>query len=189
LNQAMKQRLVGAIVLGCLAIIFLPILLDGEGLSPPEMNIVIPAAPTFPEPLELEPERPVILSDTPEILIETEEVVEVVDAIPVDSNDGSEVNNQTEELPALDSEGLPQAWSIRLGLFGESANADALVTELLRQGYRAYTDLMPTSQGELTAVLVGPVLTHSDAENLRTELSNSFNVDALIVDFAITGED
>ena len=49
----MKQRLVGAIVLGCLAIIFLPILLDGEGVSPPEMNIAIPTAPAFPEPLEV----------------------------------------------------------------------------------------------------------------------------------------
>ena len=130
MNQAMKQRLVGAIVLGCLAIIFLPILLDGEGVSTPEMNIVIPAAPAFPEPLEVEPQRPVVLSDTPDILIETEEPVEVVDAIPV--ND-TEAGNQ-QELPGLDAEGLPEAWSIRLGLFGETANADTLVNELLRQG-------------------------------------------------------
>jgi DedD protein len=181
----MKQRLVGAIVLGCLAIIFLPILLDGEGVSTPEMNIVIPAAPAFPEPLEVEPQRPVVLSDTPDILIETEEPVEVVDAIPV--ND-TEARNQ-QELPGLDAEGLPEAWSIRLGLFGETANADTLVNELLRQGYRAYTNLMSTSQGNLTAVLVGPVMTYTDAESLRTELSNNFNVDALIVDFSINGDD
>jgi len=189
LSQAMKQRLVGAIVLGCLAIIFLPILLDGEGVSPAEMNIVIPAAPAFPEPLVVEPQRPTVLSDTDDILIEPEsvieEAVEVVDAIAVNS-DINQVDNR--ELPILDAEGLPQAWSIRLGLFGDSANAETLIAELLNQGYRAYSDVAFTSQGELIAVLVGPVLTQSDAESLKTELSNSFNVEALIVDFRIDGE-
>ena len=180
----MKQRLVGAVVLGCLAIIFLPILLDGEGVTPLEMNIVIPAAPAFPEPLEVEPQRPTVLSDTAQILIESNESaviereVEIVDAIAVDS-----ATNQ--ELPVLDTEGLPQAWSIRLGLFGDGANAEALVTNLLTQDYRAYSDSMPTSQGELTAVFVGPVLTRNEAESLRDELSDNFNVDALIVDFGI----
>lgn len=182
----MKQRLVGAIVLGCLAIIFLPILLDGEGVSSLEMNIVIPAAPPFPEPLKLEPQRPVVLSDSDAINIEAEqdkEAVLVVDAIAVDISD---VNQElVDELPALNSVGLPQAWSIRLGLFGDSANAETLITELLSQDYRAYSDLLTTSQGELTAVLVGPVLTRTEAEALRSELSASFNLDALIVDFSI----
>lgn len=178
----MKQRLVGAIVLGCLAIIFLPILLDGEGVSPPEMNIVIPAAPAFPEPLELEPERPVIHSDTDTLSINNESGVPVVEAIPVDSGDAA---TDSESFPGLDIEGLPEAWSVRLGLFGESANAEALVADLLGQGYRAYSDSLSTSQGELTAVLVGPVITRDEAESLRNELSNSFNLDALIVEFSI----
>jgi DedD protein len=188
----MKQRLIGAIVLGCLAIIFLPILLDGEGVSPPEMNIVIPNAPTFPEPLEIEPQRPVVLSDTDGIFIEpqvpsvADEAVEVVDAIAVNTSREDQVN--IEELPMLDSEGLPQAWSVRLGLFGDGANAEALITDLLSQNYRAYTDSMPTSQGDLIAVFVGPVVTRNEAESLRVELSNSFNVDALIVDFGINEE-
>ena len=170
-------------MLGCLAIIFLPILLDGEGVSPPEMNIIIPAAPVFPEPLELEPQRPVVLSDTDELRLDSETAVVVVDAIAVDTN-GTEPEPSA-EFPELDLEGLPQAWSIRLGLFGDSANAETLIADLLNQGYRAYSDLLTTAQGELTAVLVGPVLTRVEAEALRSELSSSFNLDALIVDFNI----
>jgi DedD protein len=177
----MKQRLIGAIVLGCLAIIFLPILLDGEGVSPPEMNIIIPAPPTFPEPLELEPQRPAVLSDSEAIRIPSEAAVVVVDAVAV-SNAEQEL---AEEFPELDLEGLPQAWSVRLGLFGESVNAETLIAELLSEGYRAYSDLLSTSQGALTAVFVGPVLTSAEAEALRNELSTSFNMDALIVDFNI----
>ena len=80
---------------------------------------------------------------------------------------------------------MPQAWSVRLGLFGESVNAETLIAELLSEGYRAYSDLLSTSQGALTAVFVGPVLTRAEAEALRNELSTSFNLDALIVDFNI----
>lgn len=185
MNQAMKQRLVGAIVLGCLAIIFLPILLDGEGVSLPEMNIVIPNTPSFPEPLALEPERPVILSDTDNLRIDTESEsgVIVVDAIPVDVSEIEQ--NVSQQFPELDGNGLPQAWSVRMGLFGDRANAETLIAQLLGQGYRAYSDLLSTSQGELTAVLVGPVVTRAEAETLRNELSRAFNLDALIVDFNI----
>ncbi|MFL2840331.1 MAG: SPOR domain-containing protein [Pseudohongiellaceae bacterium] len=183
MSQATKQRLIGAIILGCIAVIFLPVLLDGEGLPPPQMNILIPTPPEFPLPLETESQRPIVLSDTDQILIELEESAEVIDSPAVSDNDFEQRNNQ--ELPILDSEGLPQSWSIRLGLFGDAANAETLITDLLSQDYRAYSDFIPTSQGDLTAVFVGPVLTLNEAESLRIELSNSFNVDALIVGFGI----
>lgn len=174
-------------MLGCLAVIFLPILLDGEGVSRSQLSIVIPAPPTFPLPLEIEAQRPIVLSDTDQILIELEGDVEIIDSFVGSDNDFEQANNQ--ELPILDSEGLPQSWSIRLGLFGEAANAETLITDLLSQDYRAYSDFMPTSQGDLTAVLVGPVLTREEAESLRIELSNSFDVDALIVGFGINERD
>ena len=184
MNKTMKQRLVGAIVFGCLAIIFLPILLDGEGVSPPEMNIIMPAAPPiFPEPLEVELQRPTIISDTAEILIESG--VNAGASAENDENTSNINQNTIADSPLLDAEGLPQAWSIRLGLFGDNVNAETLISELLEKDYRAYADSVITSQGELTAVLVGPVLTRFEAEALRAELSSSFNLEALIVDFSI----
>lgn len=175
----MKQRLVGAIVLGCLAIIFIPILLDGEGVSPPEMNTTIPVAPPFPEPLEVEAQRPEIISDTEEILVAP---VEVATAEPAEVADAE---TEQSERPALDAEGLPQAWSIRLGIFAERANADALINRLLNQQYRAYSEAVITAQGELTAVFVGPVMTMTAAEELQAELASNFELDGLIVDFDI----
>ena len=188
----MKQRLVGAIVLGCLAVIFLPALLDGKGLTSPAMSIVIPIARRFPEPLKIEPQRPVVISDTDEILIKSEvysvldNSVEVIDAIAVNDNEDDQIN--IVELPMLDSEGLPQAWSVRLGLFGDKENAEALITELFIQSYRAYSNSISTSQGDLIAVFVGPVVTRTEAESLRVKLSNSFNIDAVIVEFGINEE-
>ena len=64
MNTAMKQRLVGTVVIGCLAIIFIPALLDGEGVSPPEMTSSMPAPPAMPEVPVIQQERPEITADT-----------------------------------------------------------------------------------------------------------------------------
>lgn len=188
MNEAMKQRLIGAIVLGCLAIIFLPILLDGEGVSTPALNTTIPVAPTFPEPLVIEPQRPVILSDTEEIQIASD--TENDTGASASAGPGTEATEDTviqssAERPALDAEGLPQAWSIRMGLFSDQTNAESLIAQLIDREYRAYSDQVMTSRGELTAVFVGPVLTRTEAEALRAELSSGFNLEALVVDFNI----
>jgi DedD protein len=63
LNQAMKQRLVGTLVLGCLAIILAPLLLDGNGIQAPPLTATIPAEPKFDNTPIAEPQRPVIVSD------------------------------------------------------------------------------------------------------------------------------
>lgn len=64
MNQAMKQRLVGTLVLGCLAIILIPLLLDGSGIQPPPLSATIPPAPEFDNTPIGEPERPEIIADT-----------------------------------------------------------------------------------------------------------------------------
>ncbi len=192
----MKQRLVGAIVLGCLAIIFLPILLDGEGVRPPTMNASIPAAPSFPEPLIIDTQRPVLsdssdgrLGNTPDSNIENDQN-DLLDKdtlrAPVEEL-ASENRAVVEQGPSLDSEGLPEAWSVRLGIFGEAENAESLTTRLLQQNYRAYNKTMRAQQGELIAVFVGPVLSLVEAESLKKELATEFDLDGLIVDFSIDG--
>ncbi len=182
MNEAMKQRLVGAIVLGCLAIIFLPILLDGEGVSPPEMNTRIPESPPFPEPLEIEPERPLIITDT---LDDTETEQEQVASSEDSSPQAAPVVDAVPAQPALNAEGLPQAWSVRLGIFADNDNAQNLVNRLLGQNYRAYSENVSRPQGNLNAVFVGPVLTRAEAESLREELAAGFGLDGIIVDFEI----
>src|SRR5690606_833624 len=59
----MKQRLIGTIVLLCLALIFIPLLLDGEGIAPPAMNLNIPPRPQMDTPSVADPVRPTIVGD------------------------------------------------------------------------------------------------------------------------------
>lgn len=60
----MKQRLAGTLVLGCLAIILIPLLLDGAGIQPPPLSATIPPAPELDNTPIAEPVRPQIIADT-----------------------------------------------------------------------------------------------------------------------------
>ncbi len=92
----MKQRLVGTLVLGSLALILIPLLLDGEGVERPPLSATIPAAPVFDTTPLPEPERPVILADT---LAPETAAVEPADATVTDIATDS-TTATTDETPA-----------------------------------------------------------------------------------------
>jgi DedD protein len=83
--------------------------------------------------------------------------------------------------PALDASGLPETWTVRLGSFGNRANADALVKRLADAGHKAYIRPVVTGQGPLNGVFVGPVLTRNEAVALQTELKSRFQINDAIV--------
>lgn len=87
--------------------------------------------------------------------------------------------------PALDNQGLPQGFSVRLGSFGNATNASNLVTRLQDAGHRAYTRRIDSSQGELTAVFVGPVVDRATATTLLENLRRDFELNGMIVRYEI----
>jgi DedD protein len=87
--------------------------------------------------------------------------------------------------PALDSRGLPEAWSVRLGSFSNTSNANNLVARLQQAGHRAYSRQVNTSQGVLTAVFVGPLVDRASAQTLMESLRQDFQLNGLIVRYEI----
>ena len=173
----MKQRLVGTVVIACLAIIFIPILLDGEGVSAPEMTATIPESPPMPV-------VPVIATQRPEISPDT--VTSPQDANTLsDQANASTDTPPAPELPSLNTAGLPATWSVRLASFGQLANAEALVDRLRESGYKGFSRPIETSQGPLTAVYVGPVMTENEAARLQPDLAESFELEGVVVQFGI----
>lgn len=183
----MKQRLVGTLVLGSLALILIPLLLDGEGVERPPLSGNIPPAPildTTPLPAAT---RPVIEADAfeaavPEPII-AEETVEadtteaVADASPALVTTEAEATAQaasepetipaSNDAPALDAAGLPEAWVVRVGVFGDKANAERLTARLEADNYKAFMRPVGVSNG----VYIGPVATRSEAAAIQQRLN------------------
>ena len=209
----MKQRLIGTVVLGCLALIFIPIMLDGEGIEEPTpLSVNVPPAPEIVlRPLP-DPVRPVILSDTDALDINpnTTTAANPVDAavldlpvteLPTDLPPDEAAPIAVQETiappqaqpaavtePRLTTQGLPQGWSVKLGTFGDRANAESLVAKLLLENYKAYSRPVQSGGQSMLAVYVGPVLTQAEAGTLQAQLKSNEELkvnDPIIVQFTI----
>ena len=200
MNQGAKQRIVGTAVLLALALIFLPIIFDGEGSYQAPVSSRIPEAPIIsilPEPTQSRPiivgnvetiepdasaavsliEEVAELAEEPSVAIATQETVndvEITDA-PIFSR----------EVPQLSDAGLPQGWVVRLGSFSDSENASNLVTRLQNAGYKAYSRVMRSSQEALTGVFVGPWLDRGQVNEYQQKLQEEFNLAGLVVRYEL----
>ena len=201
MNQGAKQRIVGTVVLLALALIFLPIIFDGEGSYQVPVSSRIPETPIIsilPEPTQ---SRPVIIGNVEQIGPEVaatvsliEEVTELVEEPSVVIATAESVRDVeiTESAPVFSREvmqlsdaGLPQGWVVRLGSFSDSENASNLVTRLQDAGYKAYSRVMRSSQEALTGVFVGPWLDRGQVNEYQQKLQEEFSLAGLVVRYEL----
>lgn len=194
MNQNIRQRMTGTIVLAITALILLPVIFDGQGSYQLPLQTDIPARPVQPEAARSMPQRPVITADTDAIRIRPESTEAVpVAATAADTPEPAVAQSAQPATPvvaqpvapALDARGLPEAWSVRLGSFSNASNASTLVSNLQQAGHRAYSRQITSSQGVLTAVFVGPLVDRAAAQTLMESLRVDFQLNGLIVRYEI----
>lgn len=190
LDRGFKQRLVGALVLVALAVIFLPMLLSREDerrlarVEPPP----IPQAPVTPdiamEPVPVPEPGPVeepladpVLVEEPDPIAAFEPPPAVVPPPPAAKPPVAAPTAPAE--PRLDAAGLPVSWSIQLASLSSRANADALVQKLRSGGYNAYL----RSVDGMHRVFVGPLIDRAEADKLRDQLERQQKLKGFVVRF------
>ncbi|MBA4288381.1 MAG: cell division protein [Pseudomonas sp.] len=192
LDSGLKQRIVGALVLLALAVIFLPMLLSREDelrhvqVDAPQM----PAAPSMPV-VELEPvvvPEPQTLVDEP--LVDTPVPNPAPVSAPVAAAATTPVApavtppepKPVVEAPVankLDANSLPISWSVQLASLSSREGAQALQKTLRSQGYNAYTR---TFDG-MNRVFVGPLIERAEANRVRDQLNRQHKLNGFVVRF------
>lgn len=190
MKQGTKQRIVGTIVIASLALIFLPIIFDGQGSHQTQTASRIPEQPVVPILPEPQQSRPVIISDVDLVVTETKtEPERVTKTIEESASDLIEVSasesNFTLDIPTLNSAGLPNGWSIRLGSFSEASNATNLMQRLQTAGYKAYIRDIDSEQVELTGVFVGPWLERALVNDYIDQLRDEFQLEGMVVRYQL----
>lgn len=202
MNQAMRQRVVGSLVLGCLAIILIPVLLDGEGVVAPPLASSFPPAPVFatdPVPLPL---RPTVVDSAdgaglapadgtialPAVAplaapVANQEIDALEAAVAAVMARDQEAVPTSDNTPQREANGLPRSYVVRLGSFGDKANADGLLQKLLAANHKAYSRQVQTTNGTLQVVYVGPVLTSAEAGSLLATLAQDFQLQGVVETF------
>lgn len=192
MDSGLKQRLIGAVVLVAIAIIFLPSLFNQGGRKAVDLTTQIPPEPEQAvEALEIPPPRP------PESAQPGQPAEENYSHPPVAESQSPETeppfNNadsppssesETAPEPVLTDEGVPRGWSVQVGSFSQQSGADALLGQLVEKGYeRSYIRSGEGANGTLYRVFVGPRINREDAESDRQKIDDTFQVESLLVEF------
>ncbi|MFG0379614.1 SPOR domain-containing protein [Pseudomonas sp. zbq_18] len=193
LDKGLKQRIVGALVLVALAVIFLPMLFSRED----ELRQVVVDAPAMPDKpvipeVELEPvevPEPVAQDEVPPVEPVPQAPVETVAEAPAQAASAPKVEapaaakpvEKVAEKPAseLDANSLPVSWSVQLASLSSRSGAEKLQQTLRSGGYNAY---IRTFDG-MNRVFVGPVIERAEADRLRDLLNRQQNLKGFVVRF------
>jgi DedD protein len=208
LDKAYKQRMVGALVLVALAVIFLPMLFSRQD-EQRQVTVEAPAAPqapvvpqvqmetvAVPEPQAL-PQEPVptdeeVAEDTapaapvaatpmaPIMITKPVAPPAVAKPIPAPAQPITAASTKPDTTQSrVDANGLSVSWSVQLASLSSRASAESLQKTLRSQGYNAY---IRSADGK-NRVFVGPLIERAEADRLRDLLGRQQNLKGFVVRF------
>jgi DedD protein len=170
-DSTLKYRIVGATVLLALAVIFVPMILDGSGQETvTKMEMDIPPEPTliFSDESAIRDKNP-----APEFSNASKSDVETVIDIEQDVVSKPAVSKDTpSEL---------QAWIVQVGAFGEKEKAVAFKDKLIAANYDALVEVAKSGDKSVYRVKVGPMLTEEAAEKVKNRLVKEMKLEAAFV--------
>lgn len=212
MEQNLKQRLVGAVVLISLAVIFLPLVFDGQqqriDTAPyaiPEKPVISIVAPDV-KPLEQAVAEHVqavsaVQADKaaqesqgdqfehqPESVAPPEESPAVASASPDKATEAylvqeKKVDQELQGKPVEQTVDLAEAWMIQVGAFSSRDNAMGLQDKLKASGYPAFVRTSKGASSILYKVYVGPEIRRAHLESQKAELEAKFKLKALILKY------
>ena len=74
-----------------------------------------------------------------------------------------------------------KAWVLRIGIFSHPQNAKSLVEKLHAKGYPAYAKCDTSKELSITRVFVGPKKTEADIKTIRADLKKELNIEGLVL--------
>lgn len=201
MDKGLLQRVVGALVLLALAVIFVPMLLNREDenpqvsmeaptmpetpaapvIEPQPVEVPTPGSEPFPEEYEIIEEAPVTSVETPTTPIESAPALAEPPVAPAPPQASPAPSAPPAAAPEqrLDAANLPVSWSVQLASLSSRENAESLQKTLRTQGYNAYIRTV----GGMNRVFVGPLIERAEANRLRDVLQRQQKLDGFVVRF------
>jgi DedD protein len=207
MDQKLKQRLTGAIVLVALAVIFVPIILEGpdDEWTPrshsipdqPQMDYRASMGLELPEPaaatekqsggainkaLSLpDDEPPPVEAESAPVAAKAAEPV-VVTPKPVKKAAPAPAPRPKPKT-AKKAEASIKGWFVQVGSFGQELNANGLSSRLKSAGYDTRLQKTAIGKGYAYRVLVGPATSRASAEKLAASLKSGQQLAGMVIEY------
>jgi len=179
MDIALKQRIIGALIIISVAVIVIPSILEGPVIKSRELVLDVPPQP------ELQAYK-----------ANTEKYQSLVDAVEegVDIDQKQADVEEPEKLETFISKfssvepprpTLNPVWTVQLGSFTQIENAKDLKNKLQTNKFRSYMRKSKTEKGIRYRVYVGPDIREADANKTVQQLQKEFGLSGLVVRFKL----
>lgn len=203
MNEILKQRLVGALILLALGVVFWPIV-----FVEPEQNTAaqprsIPAPPAIstvaieaPGQAGLRASPPLTanedaqgmdapVTDGPARKDGNTEVASASEstAAPASPNNAvtTEARSEAPQPLKVDADGVPVAWTLQVATVSSAESAEALRKRLLQKSEKAYITRVSSGGKQLYRVCVGPKFERQELERMQASINAEFGVTTMLV--------
>ena len=176
-----KHRIVGAIILVALVVIFVPMLLN-ENEPPPELKGTRETPPrgatetrVIVTPVAGEAAKP---AKNPEAVTKTEATSATTESTPM-----PEAKTAPVEKPAkapAEADKITQGWVVQVGTFSNTDNANHLRDKLKSHGHAVHTESVTLSGKKALRLRVGPFSNKELALKAQTQIRKELHVQGVV---------
>lgn len=191
-EDRLKQRLIGAVVLVALGVIFIPMILSGgRDTDIPQFGSNVPPIPDKIAKIKtFEPEPEPEVKAEPKVEIPQVVPIEHAEhepAIPKNSVIAKTSRPAEAKLKSSGSESVPRdmtephGWVVQVGSFSNKNNALALRDKLRKNQFTAFVERVMKNNKPVYRVRVGPETRQQDAKQLEQNLLKKMKLKGLVV--------
>jgi len=184
MDRALKERIIGAVVLVVFMVLVVPVFLDG----PSNDGEIVSERVPLPGQEGQEETRTIVLERDRKQPVPLAAAAQPVrdDAAPAATAGTQKPVREEPKSQAPAPDPVPQPpteapaatsstgmWAVQLGSFGNQENAERLAADLRKQGYAAFLSELTTKSGQLHRVRIGPQKDRESAEAMAAKLKKA----------------
>jgi DedD protein len=198
MDQNIKNRLVGIIVIFALAVIFLPIILDGSGVNKQKLEVVIPPQPVVsanPEfeakVIELNQQTDEIPRLEPQFADENSTEYKIIRETTANAAGASESTAKTDASPVQTENDLESiartggdSWVLQVGSFEDRGKALAQRDKMRKSNIAAVFIEQYTSNSKPSyRVRLGPFISRDQTRVAQNKIKAKHDIDGIIMKY------
>ena len=207
MDNILKQRLIGALILVALGVVFWPIIfvepegpggLPGARIPPPPAVDSSPIEPPDTAGLRQAPEvvaqrearaeeaaalaeaEPAVVLPEPEPEPEPEQAIVAESEQRAVAEPTRSTRKAAPESPQLDAQGIPVAWLLQVVSLSNKSRAESIRDDLIADGHKAYVKPIKSADRTLYRVYIGPKFERAQLERIQGEIDRQLGVKSLV---------
>jgi DedD protein len=178
MDRALKERIIGAVVLVCVVVLVVPVFLDGRPSNNETVSKVVPLPgqeqqETQTIVLDRDRQNPVPAVSGNGRKTAATQAPEAGQAAATQPPASAQQPPDPPTEPRQATASATGMWAVQLGSFGDQQNAERLAAELRAQGFAAFLSKLAAASGDLHRVRIGPQKDREAAEAVAARLAEA----------------